>query len=177
MHERVFHQHATMRGHAQARQQVLEHAAVGFGPPVTKHAHAFDAHHVVEQVRNAEAVEHALCVVQWRVGEQHALPFQMPQSLQVTTCSLQVLQQVRQVMGLLQKVVWVHRVVFDQTEQRGTVTLPITKAQSAGLLRGEFQLALDVRVHRQVQLTEHVRACVVQRVVHVEEPHALGVGC
>jgi hypothetical protein len=75
MHKRVFHQHATMRGHAQARQQVLEHATVGFGPPVTKHAHALDAHHVVEQVRNAKAVEHALCVVQWRVGEQHALPF------------------------------------------------------------------------------------------------------
>jgi hypothetical protein len=101
----------------------------------------------------------------------------MPQRLQVTTRGLQVLLQVRQRMGLVQKVVRVHRVVFDQTQQRGAVTLPIAKAQSAGLLSGEAQLALDVGVHRQVQLTEHMRACVVQRVVHVEEPHALCVGC
>ncbi len=142
-----------------------------------KHAHAFDAHHVVEKMRNAQAVEHTACVRQRCVGEKHAVPLQVAQRLQVAALSGQVLQQMRQCVRFLQKVIRVHGMVFDQTEQRGTVALPVAKAQGAGLLGCELQLALDVRVHRPVQFTEHVGTRVVQRVVHVEKPHALGVGC
>ncbi len=66
-----------------------------------------------------------------------------------------------------------HAVVAHQAEQRGAVAQPVAFAEPRRLAGVDVEMRGHVVGHRDVQLAERGVACIMQRVVEVQEPDGM----
>jgi hypothetical protein len=159
--------------HAQPRTERTKHARVGLRSEAAKHPHVLDRDDRVEQVLDAQRAQHPQRISAWCVGEDQLASGEALDRREIVPMAADARFEAGQTVRVVQEVRGLHTVVAHQSEQGGTVALPVAPAQRLRLLGRQAQFTLHVLAHGHVDPGHRRSRRVVQRVVKVKQPDPL----
>lgn len=135
--------------------------------------HGIDGGELFPQAGEAE---HGLGILPGAVGKQQLAPGQMLEHGFEAPLQHQHGLQVRELVGMVEKVLRGDVVMSHQPQQGGTVALPVVLAQLGSGAFRQVQPLHHKRRHGPVDMGKNVGAGVVQGIVQIEDPDRSGMG-